>query len=105
MPKIGFKPLVSKVLVPVMERAVAVGTLVSSSRNYREQARTRRGSAGLPGKPAQPAVQTKQFAIFFLISLPTVLTFSHCLKQIGFSGDVMSTPDLDLAANSFVLRK
>src|SRR5271165_1860314 len=39
-------------------------------------------------------------------SLPTVLTFTHRLKQIGFCDDaVYVDPDLDLAANSSVLRK
>jgi CspA family cold shock protein len=51
-------------------------------------------------------VQAGLFTIFVHQDLPTVLTFTHRLKQIGFCDDLtLSTPDLDLAANSSVLKE
>jgi glycosylphosphatidylinositol transamidase (GPIT) subunit GPI8 len=55
---------------------------------------------------APQIVQSRVFAKYMHKTLPTMLTFSHRLKQIGFCDDcIIVDPDLDLAANSSVLRK
>ena len=47
------------------------------------RAKKKKTSCSVSGTALQ-MVQYKRFAIFHLQNLPTVLTFSHRLKQIGF---------------------
>jgi len=52
------------------------------------------------------SLKIRHLQIFSYLLLQYVLLFNHRLKQIGFCDDCMlSIPDLNLAANSFVLRK
>jgi hypothetical protein len=63
---------------------------------------------GIPSRDStgRRALQIKQLRIFSHYLLQSVLIFNHRLNQIGFNDACMiSIPDLDLAANSFVLRK